>query len=258
MLLRRMIDHVRTQNWTAVFLDFVIVVVGVFMGIQLGNWNEARTNAANEQVALAAILDDVEEDLVGLNNALEAAALATQASNYLLEAGGLEPLTALKTPVSASFLDTDDMPVVDDGSAGETKPDQLWRNIAVRYYPTQNDAAFSGLVSAGDLSLISDQDLVYSLKNYKELWDALAISQATTFRPFRDRLVFVGQEHGLSPFKNIDEEDLTSLIKANPALEGAVRTMLEYGVLHWQILITLRADAEALEAALRAALEERE
>lgn len=32
MLLRRVIEHVRAQNWTAVGLDFVIVVVGVFIG----------------------------------------------------------------------------------------------------------------------------------------------------------------------------------------------------------------------------------
>ena len=42
MLLRRMIEHVKTQNWTAVALDFVIVVVGVFIGIQVANWNDAR------------------------------------------------------------------------------------------------------------------------------------------------------------------------------------------------------------------------
>ena len=40
MLLRRVIDHVKTQNWTAVALDFVIVVVGVFIGIQVANWND--------------------------------------------------------------------------------------------------------------------------------------------------------------------------------------------------------------------------
>ena len=40
MLLRRMIEHVKAQNWTAVALDLIIVVVGVFLGIQLGNWNE--------------------------------------------------------------------------------------------------------------------------------------------------------------------------------------------------------------------------
>lgn len=42
MLLRRVIEHVKAQNWTAVALDFVIVVVGVFIGIQVANWNEAR------------------------------------------------------------------------------------------------------------------------------------------------------------------------------------------------------------------------
>lgn len=42
MLLRRIIEHVKAQNWTAVALDFVIVVVGVFIGIQVANWNDAR------------------------------------------------------------------------------------------------------------------------------------------------------------------------------------------------------------------------
>ncbi len=42
MILRRVIEHVKNQNWTAVALDFVIVVVGVFIGIQVSNWNAAR------------------------------------------------------------------------------------------------------------------------------------------------------------------------------------------------------------------------
>ena len=42
MLLRRMIEHVRAQNWTAVAIDFVIVVVGVFIGIQVANWNDGQ------------------------------------------------------------------------------------------------------------------------------------------------------------------------------------------------------------------------
>lgn len=35
MLLRRVISHVRKQEWTAIGIDFVIVVVGVFVGIQV-------------------------------------------------------------------------------------------------------------------------------------------------------------------------------------------------------------------------------
>lgn len=34
MLLRRVMEHVRAQNWFAIAIDFVIVVVGVFVGLQ--------------------------------------------------------------------------------------------------------------------------------------------------------------------------------------------------------------------------------
>lgn len=44
MLLRRVIEHVRMQQWTAIAIDFVIVVVGVFIGIQVSNWNQARVD----------------------------------------------------------------------------------------------------------------------------------------------------------------------------------------------------------------------
>ncbi len=49
MLLRRFTRHVKEQNWFAVFLDFLIVVVGVFIGIQLGNWNTAQQDRRLER-----------------------------------------------------------------------------------------------------------------------------------------------------------------------------------------------------------------
>lgn len=42
MILRRVIAHFRRQEWTAIAIDFVIVVMGVFVGVQLGNWNTER------------------------------------------------------------------------------------------------------------------------------------------------------------------------------------------------------------------------
>ena len=59
MILRSVMKHVHDQNWFAVFLDFVIVVVGVFIGIQVANWNEAR----REDSAGRAYLDRIREDL---------------------------------------------------------------------------------------------------------------------------------------------------------------------------------------------------
>ncbi len=63
MILRRIVEHVRTQNWTAIGIDFVIVVLGVFMGIQLGNWNETRAEEARGEsirARLAAEFIDIE------------------------------------------------------------------------------------------------------------------------------------------------------------------------------------------------------
>ena len=63
MILRRITEHVKAQNWTAVALDFVIVVVGVFIGIQVSNWNAARQDRETETlylVRLAQELSDME------------------------------------------------------------------------------------------------------------------------------------------------------------------------------------------------------
>ena len=60
MILRRVMVHVRRQDWTAIAIDFVIVVIGVFVGIQVANWNEARLEHAREAGFQARLLEDFE------------------------------------------------------------------------------------------------------------------------------------------------------------------------------------------------------
>ena len=61
MLLRRITQHVKEQNWFAVFLDFFIVVVGVFFGIQVANWNAERLTKESERDFLNRLHKDVIE-----------------------------------------------------------------------------------------------------------------------------------------------------------------------------------------------------
>lgn len=61
MLLRRLVEHFRKQQWTAVFLDFLVVVGGVFLGFQLNNWNAARADRRLEQSYLDRLHDEVAE-----------------------------------------------------------------------------------------------------------------------------------------------------------------------------------------------------
>ena len=50
MKLRRIAEHLKHQHWTAYAIDLVIVVVGVFIGMQASNWNQQR--ATDEQSAV--------------------------------------------------------------------------------------------------------------------------------------------------------------------------------------------------------------
>lgn len=62
MILRRVISHVRNQEWTAIGIDFLIVVLGVFVGIQVSNWNEARVDERLGQDYTERLLVDLRKD----------------------------------------------------------------------------------------------------------------------------------------------------------------------------------------------------
>jgi hypothetical protein len=63
MILRSVMRHVREQNWTAVGIDFCIVVIGVFVGIQVANWNEALADARLGRAYAVRLTADLERDL---------------------------------------------------------------------------------------------------------------------------------------------------------------------------------------------------
>ena len=74
MILRRISENLRSQNWFAVTVEFVIVVVGVFMGLQVQDWNEARKERIEEHALLSRLhvetvelLEKQREELVNLS-----------------------------------------------------------------------------------------------------------------------------------------------------------------------------------------------
>jgi hypothetical protein len=53
MILRRLTQNLRTQNWTAITIELFIVILGVFIGTQVSNWNAQRIErAANERMLI--------------------------------------------------------------------------------------------------------------------------------------------------------------------------------------------------------------
>ena len=95
MILRRVAQHVREQNWTAIAIDLAIVVVGVFLGIQLGNWNAARADERLGRAYAERLREDLRKDrdsrqrLADYYDAVHASAERTVA---LLDDASADPL----------------------------------------------------------------------------------------------------------------------------------------------------------------------
>ena len=64
MIFRRTIANLRAQNWTAIVIEIVIVVVGVFIGTQVSNWNDARIERTETQRMLQGLRPELRNMLV--------------------------------------------------------------------------------------------------------------------------------------------------------------------------------------------------
>ena len=62
MLMRRIREHVTAHNWFAVGIDLVIVVLGVFLGTQVSNWNAERLAHEAGDTYRARIVRDLENN----------------------------------------------------------------------------------------------------------------------------------------------------------------------------------------------------
>ena len=68
MILRRLTDAFRKQDWFTVLIETLIVVFGVFLGIQLGNWNAARQDRAQFEEAFDRAIAETRRNLQDLED----------------------------------------------------------------------------------------------------------------------------------------------------------------------------------------------
>lgn len=59
MIFKRAVAKLRAQDWTAITIELAIVIIGVFIGIQAANWNQARI----ERRATARLLNELKPAL---------------------------------------------------------------------------------------------------------------------------------------------------------------------------------------------------
>lgn len=59
MILRRMSQSLKEQNWTAIVIEFILLVSGVFLGIQVANWNAERVSNKQSELFTKRLREDL-------------------------------------------------------------------------------------------------------------------------------------------------------------------------------------------------------
>jgi hypothetical protein len=62
MILRRFAEHLRNQHWTAICIELLIVIAGVFIGTQVSNWNEDRVINRKADAFAQSLRSDLREE----------------------------------------------------------------------------------------------------------------------------------------------------------------------------------------------------
>jgi hypothetical protein len=135
MILRRLTQSLKEQNWTAIVIEFILLVSGVFLGIQVSNWNADRETRQKSAVFTERLRYDLRA-----------------------EAYGYRYLVAYNKEVLRSAVRT-----LDDLSGEAPLSDEQF--VISAYRSTQyvfNDrfrTTYDELVSTGDVRLIADPEV---------------------------------------------------------------------------------------------------
>jgi hypothetical protein len=165
MLLRRVAEHAKAQNWFAVALDFLIVVVGVFVGIEMANWNQARQDRQEERRYYGQLLVDLRADLQTLERAEVRADRHDEAAQLVIDR------------LSGKAL-------------SQASPGRMAKAIQLAgfiYIPHASRGTYDELISTGNLRLLRNSQLKSHIAHYygdfeeNRQWDSLLRDQQSDY-----------------------------------------------------------------------------
>ncbi|WP_299083532.1 hypothetical protein [uncultured Paraglaciecola sp.] len=218
MILRSVTKHVKDQNWFAVFLDFFIVVVGVFIGLQVANWNEARQNLDKEQFYIERLKEELTVTIERLEGASQLYLKSINAIQLLLDARNAYQLNP-----DTYQADEDDLIIA-------------FVDITRGRVPASSPAVFEEMVANGELVLIRNSKLRQALYEFDEFskvsiygWKTLRDQLLNAMQPTTGILIYKAKttaaSYSQARYVEPDTFDLTRLL-TQPNLSGALSTAM--------------------------------
>ncbi len=255
-LLARIAYHLRRQDWTAIVIEFVVVVFGVFLGFQLTAWNTDLNNQKREAGILREIASDLKEDRQQISTASAVTLRRMSAAHYtLLQGTGKNVVhfnTQTASTASVNLTGTLAMPELPPLDAGARRG--LWGAIVTGIYPTPSTTSFDALIGAGEIGLIRDATLVRDIQNYRVVLASYNATQNQSLRPMINDVRAVGEAHGLAAFADIDEPGFLKLVGETPQLSATIESQLGWMALQLTQMQAVDGAAATLLARIEAAV----
>ncbi|HVZ99977.1 MAG TPA: hypothetical protein VG841_06655 [Caulobacterales bacterium] len=163
MKLGRIREHVAAHNWFAVGVDLCIVVLGVFLGMQVNNWNQDRLDRQQGGVYYQRIAGDLDTDIIAWQTSMD---YYTSVQSHAKAA-----LAALKQP----HADLGEQFLIDAYQATQIAPRPVARG------------AYDEAVSRGVFIYVGDVRLRDRITNYYLLANGLGVI-FDPITPYRERM----------------------------------------------------------------------
>ncbi|WP_133566446.1 DUF6090 family protein [Marinicella litoralis] len=241
MLLRSVSKHVKDQNWFAVFVDFLIVVVGVFIGIQVANWNENR--AQNEQADgyMVQLADDIRSDLTDINTGYRTSQWRLAALTELLDMAGIP------TPDKSHLLERDltiQRPALINDSIT-----YLMNASTYTRFLDNNHPSYLSLVNTGNATLIGKLKPWPCIQSYYAQYQEVLLFEERLLL-FRSEMVRTLHDAGLSITGHVTESETLDRIRSHDSLSASMSSNRLFVYYHMLVLEDLGKRANLLLKAL--------
>ena len=250
MIFRRLAQQLREQNWTAIFIEFVLLVLGVFLGIQAANWNEDRV----ERELVRGHLSEIAADLRRHNDLSadldSSAKMRISAVDYIYrEAFG----TRLPTTLMLAKVEWK-APVVEPFPTEQL--DQLMGSINLVRVSVRSRTGYESLMSSGRLGLIRNRELAMQIQKYFGDYDDLLDTQTQVFRTFRNHGAMKQYDLGVSTFDRRPAAEIVALARESKSFATYLRSQREWAILHANLLGNIDRDTRTLLAAIEKELQQ--
>ena len=237
--LARIAERLRSHDWVAAAIEVAIVVLGVFLGFQVTQWNDERQSRTREASVLLNIARNLRDDLKETDENIRTASSRMASLDHLLRLSG-DWNPPKEFPSSRFAIQVEKVPPFDDRS-GYT----IGIESFILSYFDGTRFAYDALINGDGPSLIHDQQMLVEIQQYYAKAELLHLFERT-LADSRMRLLDAMQAEGFSAVDRSSFESVAAAVRNNPSLRAAVENYWFFA--NRQVFLTrqLAEDAAAL------------